>query len=909
SPQVSLPSSLLTSLHSLRRESNSTTFAVLLSIYRLFVYKTAGFADFPIGVMVEQRNEHNCETMGCFVNSCVLRSPLDSSHSFSSFSRQLQQSLHDLRLHSAAPFDEVVATVQQETEDTTSPLFQILFVMDTVTTPAAGDRFTLIKTPSRTAKYEQTWYITNYGSELSLKVEYRTDLFEETTIKTSIDYMLFLLQKLSDDDGLAMRDLTLMRPSDTLHYNEEKRAHLRDHSQFTHILRSRSDCGGVCFNQALMKTKKVRKMSNKIARVLRQEFLFHFGESHRPDDFLVLYVHRSDTLVPLVLAGVQAGFCIAPLSLDWPLDRRRAALSTMTNVVYITDRNDEDGVLTLCLSSLLDRARSLTSPRRSLPLTLPSDLVYATFTSGTTGQPKCVCTSGEGMGNLLMNYSREYCVGSHSSIYQVINYAFDIFFCDIFFALLNGAELTLASGAIPQRKEMDQARPTHCFVMPAFLNFTDDFDLWTRLDTVLVTGETMQKRAFRSLLGAGVPLHQLYGATEQTINNTSQRLRVDSPRRAVGRAYQNLGVRAIDGDGQPLPHLWPALTRYTGPGLARGLLRQAELTEKKFPDDDSLLREDRILNADCRCFESGDVLKKYFEGNLIFAGRNDRMRKIRGKTVDLAEVERALSSLPHIAGCLVRVSDDQQLIAYVVSDSTEDMIKEELEKSLPSHAVPSHVIRLHVFPTNANGKVDVKALPNPCAIETTVDALREPRNDLEERLKAIFESLLQKKMSIDDCFFSSGGNSLLAMIAVQRIESQLSLSFPLKRLFQLRTIAKIAESVLEKEPTEVTRIPTQPTSIVPLHRISLSPQQRQVSSPPSSLPLTPQQSQMYFLSQQDNNNNHYNVPFVQRFEKKIVKLDLLILALHFIRQSNEALRTHLIEMDGEPRQAVVSATE
>ncbi|GMT24824.1 hypothetical protein PFISCL1PPCAC_16121, partial [Pristionchus fissidentatus] len=82
-----------------------------------------------------------------------------------------------------------------------------------------------------------------------------------------------------------------------------------------------------------------------------------------------------------------------------------------------------------------------------------------------------------------------------------------------------------------------------------------------------------------------------------------------------------------------------------------------------------------------------------------------------------------------------------------------------------------------------------------------------------------------------------------------------------------------------------------------------------VSSPPSSLPLTPQQSQMYFLSQQDNNNNHYNVPFVQRFEKKIVKLDLLILALHFIRQSNEALRTHLIEMDGEPRQAVVSATE
>lgn len=41
-----------------------------------------------------------------------------------------------------------------------------------------------------------------------------------------------------------------------------------------------------------------------------------------------------------------------------------------------------------------------------------------------------------------------------------------------------------------------QAKISHCFVMPAFLNFSEDVDLWASLDTVLVTGETMQSKAF-----------------------------------------------------------------------------------------------------------------------------------------------------------------------------------------------------------------------------------------------------------------------------------------------------------------------------------------------------------------------------------------------------------------------------
>ncbi|GMR48516.1 hypothetical protein PMAYCL1PPCAC_18711, partial [Pristionchus mayeri] len=77
---------------------------------------------------------------------------------------------------------------------------------------------------------------------------------------------------------------------------------------------------------------------------------------------------------------------------------------------------------------------------------------------------------------------------------------------------------------------------------------------------------------------------------------------------------------------------------------------------------------------------------------------------------------------------------------------------------------------------------------------------------------------------------------------------------------------------------------------------------------PSSFLLSPHQLQMFFLSREDP-SGHYNVPFVQRFDKSNVQVHNLSLALHHVRQRNEALRTRIDEMEGEAGQIVLSATE
>ncbi|GMR48517.1 hypothetical protein PMAYCL1PPCAC_18712, partial [Pristionchus mayeri] len=803
--QISIPRSLLSYLHSLRRQTHSTTFSLFLSLYRLFIYNTTCYTDFPLGVMVENRKENNLDSIGCFVNTCVLRSVLNPSSSFSDFVSEIKSSLIEMRDHSSLPFDDIVSTVDTDSDGSTSPLFQILFVMDTVMIPSSDDGFRMIKSSSTTSKYEQTWYITDYGDEMSVKVEYRSDLFREESVKNSIGFVLFLLQEMAKEKEKKVNEISLMRPIDSLRFHEKKRLNKQDYPDFHGIGGKTPSHGTLRFKDSSILMKKISKLSGKIASVLREEYISFYGEPHRTDDFLVFFVDRSIDLIPFVLAAMESGFCLAPISLDWSIERRREVLSMIQNAAYVSRAENVRGTLCLPLSLIIEKARWLSKNKtRGLSRSLPSDLLYATFTSGTTGVAKCVCNSGEGMGNLLLNYTREYCVGAHSSIYQVINYAFDIFFCDLFLSLVNGCPLTLARGAIPERKELEESHSSHCFVMPSFLSLSEEFRVWASLDSVLVTGETMQKRAFRELLSDGVPLHQLYGATEQTINNTTQRLHIDSPRRGVGGVYRNLIVQSVDRNGLAIPHFWPALVRYSGPGLARGIFGEEERTKNVFPLDESEEREEDVIREDHRCFHSGDLLKRNGDGNYIFVGRNDHIRKVRGKAVDLHEIEHHLSSIPRISACLIRLSkDSQRLIAYVVSDLPTETIKEKLSLSLPSHMVPNFFLKMDGFPTNANGKIDVKALPEPLKMEwNREEIIVEPRNELERRMIEIFERLLKKKISRMDDFFSSGGNSLLAMIAVQKIESELSLPLSLKSFFQLRTIAKMCESLQGIAPVE-----------------------------------------------------------------------------------------------------------
>ncbi|MFE3637037.1 amino acid adenylation domain-containing protein [Streptomyces sp. NPDC059168] len=124
-----------------------------------------------------------------------------------------------------------------------------------------------------------------------------------------------------------------------------------------------------------------------------------------------------------------------------------------------------------------------------------------------------------------------------------------------------------------------------------------------------------------------------------------------------------------------------------------------------------------------------------------------------------------------------------------------EMIKDDLAGFLPEFMLPNHIMVLDRLPHTANGKLDTRAL------EAHVDAALAlddrpvvlPRNRTEARLGDLWKSAMKREVvSVHDDFFACGGNSLIAVSLVNRINQEFGCSLPLQVLFEAPTVEKLA---------------------------------------------------------------------------------------------------------------------
>ncbi|WP_152103825.1 AMP-binding enzyme, partial [Rhodococcus aetherivorans] len=107
-------------------------------------------------------------------------------------------------------------------------------------------------------------------------------------------------------------------------------------------------------------------------------------------------------------------------------------------------------------------------------------------------------------------------------------------------------------------------------------------------------------------------------------------------------------------------------------------------------------------------------------GELDYLGRTDFQVKVRGLRIELGEIEAALSVQPQVAQAVVLVRETelgQQLVGYVVPAAGVQVDVRQLSAAvgevLPGYMVPDAVMVLAALPTNASGKLDRRALPEP----------------------------------------------------------------------------------------------------------------------------------------------------------------------------------------------------
>ncbi|MFC9330744.1 amino acid adenylation domain-containing protein [Kitasatospora sp. NPDC057015] len=149
------------------------------------------------------------------------------------------------------------------------------------------------------------------------------------------------------------------------------------------------------------------------------------------------------------------------------------------------------------------------------------------------------------------------------------------------------------------------------------------------------------------------------------------------------------------------------------------------------------------------------------------------------------------------------VSEEQVRSEGMYEDSVHmkgpaEIVRDELAALLPDYMIPNRVLVLDELPLTANGKVDAKALaasPQVLAAGTGSEYVA-PSTPVEHWLaEAWGRALKYENVSVADEFFASGGNSLIAVALINRINRHYGTALPLQVVFEAPRLADLAARI------------------------------------------------------------------------------------------------------------------
>jgi thioesterase domain-containing protein len=412
------------------------------------------------------------------------------------------------------------------------------------------------------------------------------------------------------------------------------------------------------------------------------------------------------------------------------------------------------------------------------------------------------------------------------------SFAFDSSVAVVFHALIGGGTLCLSTDE--QSRDPDligrliaEWRITHLLCVPTLYRQLLDLRLpvFHDLECVIVAGEScppalvtehLQKQPQTSLFNE-------YGPTECTVWSSVHSCRnEDGPHSVpIGRPIANTRVYVLDERMQPLPIGIPGELYIGGAGVCRGYWRRPDLTAAKF------VRDPFSTEVGARLYRTGDRARWRADGDLEFLGRLDDQIKLRGFRIERGEIEATLGEHPQIRQAVVQLREDragdQRLVAYVVPRGGPVVVPTDLRgflrRKLPEYMVPSAIVVLDALPLTPNGKVDRSALPAPAQTESVGRTHRvAPRDETESRVLKLWEEILGAKgAGVTEDFFEQGGNSLLALSLLTRIEREFDRKISLPTFISSPTIQDVAINLREEKWVDPD------TQVFPLRREGTRP--------------------------------------------------------------------------------------
>lgn len=822
--ETALPEALIAGLKALGRVEGATLFMTLLATFGALLSRYSGQEDIVVGTPTANRNRTEIEGLiGLFANTVALRINLSGDPTVRDLVCRTRDMALDAYAHQDAPFEKLVEELKPERRLSHNPLFQVLFALQKARHQAlklSGLESKAYKPASGTSKFDLSVFVLESPDGLRLRLEYNTDLFDAAAVQRILGHYRVLLEAAVVRPELRLSDLPLLSDKELqqilVEFNDTRADYPKGlciHDFFARQAATTPHAAALVCGEQQITYRELNARANQIAH-----FLMRHGAG--PEVLVGIYCERGAHLVTGILGILKAGSAYVPLDPNYPKERLQCILDDAKPLIVLTQESLTDDLANFIGERIrLDGDWSeIARESEENPVTQvkPEHLAYVLYTSGSTGRPKGVALEQRTAVTFIQWANEIFTREELAGVLFSTSVCFDLSVFEMFVTLSAGGQIILAPNALHLPLLAAKDKVTLINTVPSVMaELVRTGSVPASVRTVNLAGEALPEALVEQIYAStnADKVYNLYGPTE-TSYSTYTLVRRGRPV-TIGRPIANAQVYLLDAHQNPVPIGVPGELYIGGDGVARGYLNRPELTSEKFIPD--LFGRD----PNVRLYKTGDLGRFLPDGEIEFLGRADHQVKIRGFRIELGEIEAVLTQNTAVKAAAAVARQDtpgeMRLVAYVVlhagQSANADELRGFLGRKLPDYMLPSQFVFIEALPILPTGKLDRGALPVPeHARSEGEDSYVAPRNGLELQLVKIWEELLGiHPIGIRNNFFELGGNSLLALTVMSRIERIYGKRLPVSRMFAGATVEYLASLLSDQRTQEI------PSPLVEVH--------------------------------------------------------------------------------------------
>lgn len=651
------------------------------------------------------------------------------------------------------------------------------------------------------------------GEELKIDLVYNSMSYSSDHASTLLDGYCQVLSEFSDKIDTPISKIVALTASqiERIHEWNDHRLNppgrLNIWDRFSELVANQSSAGALVHNGRRWSYGELWQRS----LCLRNAWL---AAGIKPGEYVALALPKSPEFVATVLSLYALDCAYVPLGFGFPKDRCEYIVSDAGIQWIITDESHIDALSGLGASVLNINCVDTAHEQQALELPVKSAEIpaYIIYTSGTTGKPKGVVITHQNIANFCAWIAQEGWLEEGAKVTQFAPLTFDASVGETFSCLWSGAELHLLDDAfikdpIAVSHYLKDNKITFAAFPPDYLN--EMLPECVDKNSIIITAGSAPSRRLIDTWKTACRYINAYGPTETTVLSSYWRVpeNAQTDRIYIGTPVSNTELYVVDQFGQLCADEVVGEIWIGGAGVARAYVNLEELNAEKFTEN--------YFSGRGRMYKTGDLGKRYADGNIEIIGRDDHQVKIRGYRIELGEIEAVYTTHPKVdAAKVVAIegsTQEKQLALYLAinkefsspyfdrnnaakTEPRQALIREFRDfgrNRLPEYMLPAHYLFLKDLPKTENGKVDLENLPKANDDSVLKETYVSARNDIEQKLVKLWAEVLglnAERLGVHDNFFEAGGDSLRVMALVKKISVNTGIEITPAKIFRYPSI-------------------------------------------------------------------------------------------------------------------------